>query len=110
MNNIDRLIEKKAKELREFDFLSRHTMIGEKDRFIYTAFDGNKGELKDHVRLRYLDSEQCNHYKIKDCDPPKFLNVKSINAPVNLNWKAPENPKINEGFRGLAVVPPAPLI
>jgi hypothetical protein len=33
-------------------------------------------------------------------------DTKSINTFVNINWKAPADPRINGGFRGLAVVPP----
>ncbi len=35
---------------------------------------------------------------MKFCD----FDRKFINISVNINWKAPENPKINGGFSGLA--------
>ena len=32
--------------------------------------------------------------------------ISSIYKSININDEAPENPKINGGFRGLAVAPP----
>lgn len=48
---------------------------GKKDRLIYTAFDGNRGELKDHIRHKFIRSNECIHYPIKDCGPAKFSNL-----------------------------------
>jgi len=56
-----------------FDLLTGWT--GNKDRLVYIAFDGNVGELKDHIRPEHLASNQCNHFQIKNSGPVKFTIV-----------------------------------
>lgn len=45
------------------------------DRLIYLMYDGNTGNVNDHVRMKYFKSNNCNHYSIKDVGPPTFRSI-----------------------------------
>ena len=80
----------------------------------YPSYSFRNNSIEDQRKLfdflchrHYKDSiEQWQYEQYKSY----FLsNSNSVNCPANKNCKAPEDPKINRGFRGLAVVPPAPM-
>jgi len=43
----------------------------QQDRLVYLAYDGNTGQVKDHIRLQYLEKE-CTHYSLEQVGAPKF--------------------------------------
>ena len=45
------------------------------DRVVYLSYDGNTGELKPHVRLRYLHVHGCHHYGAADLGDPVLRRV-----------------------------------
>lgn len=42
----------------------------QQDRVVYLSYDGNTGEVKPHVRLRYLQVRACHHYGAADLGDP----------------------------------------
>ncbi len=47
---------------------------GQKDKIVYNSYDGNIGNLSEHVRLKYVKKE-CLHYPIKECGTPYFRKL-----------------------------------
>lgn len=48
---------------------------GQQDRVVYQSYDGNTGEVKQHVRLRYLHDHACPHYGAADLGDPVLRRV-----------------------------------
>ena len=42
---------------------------------MYLSYDGNSGEIKPHVRLRYLRDRSCPHYGVTHLGDPVFRRV-----------------------------------
>lgn len=42
----------------------------QRDRLVYLSYDGNTGEVKPHVRLRFLRNHRCEHYGVGDVGDP----------------------------------------
>ena len=42
----------------------------QQDKLVYLSYDGNTGEVKPHVRLRYLHRQDCPHYGTVDLGDP----------------------------------------
>jgi hypothetical protein len=47
----------------------------QQDRVVYMSYDGNTGEVKSHVRLRYLHIRSCSHYGAVDVGDPVLCRV-----------------------------------
>lgn len=47
---------------------------GQKNIIVYNAFDGNRGIIVPHPRLKYR-VEQCTHFNLKNCGPPTFKRI-----------------------------------
>ncbi|WP_018629571.1 HesA/MoeB/ThiF family protein [Niabella aurantiaca] len=45
-----------------------------KDAHIYLEYDGNIGQMKDHVRIRFCD-KTCSHYPLQNTGPVRFKSV-----------------------------------
>lgn len=42
---------------------------GQKNKHIYLSYDGNRGFVNEHIKLRYNLPQQCEHYKISETGP-----------------------------------------
>lgn len=47
----------------------------QRDQVVYFSYDGNTGEVKPHVRLRYLSVHDCPHYSVADLGDPVFRRI-----------------------------------
>jgi hypothetical protein len=47
----------------------------QQDKLVYIAYDGNKGVLENHVRLKFIENKTCDHFHLKNVGPPKFCNI-----------------------------------
>ena len=47
----------------------------QQDRLVYLSYDGNTGEVKPHVRLRFLHRQGCRHYGAADLGDPVLRRV-----------------------------------
>jgi len=47
---------------------------GSKDRVVYLAYDGNTGQVCDHIRLKYAP-KVCSHYPLAQAGKPKFIKL-----------------------------------
>lgn len=47
----------------------------QKDRLVYLAYDGNKGSVQDHVRLKHVKNKVCEHFPIAEVGPPSFKKL-----------------------------------
>lgn len=47
----------------------------QQDRVVYLSYDGNTGEVKPHVRLRYLQVRGCPHHGAADLGDPVLRRV-----------------------------------
>jgi hypothetical protein len=47
---------------------------------VYLEYDGNKGTLKPHVRLEYLEERSCAHYPSDQVGDPVLLSVTLLDA------------------------------
>lgn len=45
-----------------------------KDANIYLEYDGNAGQMKDHVRVRFCD-QHCSHYPLQAIGPVRFQSL-----------------------------------
>lgn len=47
---------------------------------VYLEYDGNKGTVKPHVRVEYLDSKRCPHYPAAQVGDPVLADLSSSEA------------------------------
>lgn len=62
----------------------------QRDREVYLSYDGNTGEIKPHVRLRYIERTSCDHFGFSDVGDPAFRPIKvessvALHEPSDLN-------------------------
>jgi molybdopterin/thiamine biosynthesis adenylyltransferase len=47
----------------------------QKNKLVYLAYDGNRGIIEEHVRLRFLKTHCCSHFPIKEVSKPNFRKI-----------------------------------
>lgn len=52
----------------------------QQDRVVYLSYDGNTGEVKPHVRLRYMQVRRCPHYGAADLGDPILRRVTAFHG------------------------------
>ena len=45
------------------------------DRIVYLSFDGNRGWVKEHIRMEYLQSVSCPHFPLSNVGDPIYRKI-----------------------------------